>query len=296
MKSCKVFGGCILICFLGALNAFSQDPAPTSSINLKIFETTFAFNMYEVAKKDDPLNFVVLHHNEQTGLRVTKEIIKERGGRLFELVSTRSRNPERNLYFTYDNNEYAIDPNRLFSTAGIAKDVRKRHCYDYGTEGQGTKISCSWSRPLFEDFEFLVPEIRRFAESLLKFLKPTVKGGTVVAVHNNENRGFGLNSYAHQGSEWQSSERGLFFGKEDTDNFFLVSNENLFKRLTAFDAKTWDFNIVLQKQPPIPDDGSLSIYCGMNNWDYILVEAQSSSGAERQRQMINRLIDTFEKQ
>ncbi|NNE67677.1 MAG: hypothetical protein HKN33_14030 [Pyrinomonadaceae bacterium] len=293
MSRVKTAFSVILSCLFVVTGVSGQDPAPTDSLILPLMDTEITVNKYQHTEdKKSGLIFIVLHHNEQTGLRVTKQIVKERGGVLYEVVSTRNGRPVRDLYFKHNGSEYAIDPNRLFTSAGITKNLRKRHCFEVLTEGDATTTSCSWDRPRFEEFENLVPGVQRFAESILKLIKP-VKDGAIVSVHNNSNYGFSLNSYTHGGAEWRSSERGIFFGKEDVDNFFLVTNEELFNRLYGKDPSTWDFNIVLQKKPPNPDDGSLSIYSGRVGLNYILIEAESNSGAVRQVQMINRVIDAF---
>ncbi len=311
MKRCKIFVSSVFLCLGAAVVAYPQMPTPSiqvttrtapggllpaSSVELRIFETPYVVNTYFVDKrKPDALKFVSLHHDEQTGLRIAKEVIARRGGRLFELVSTKNAQPVRYLYFTFRQNEYRIDPNRFFTSAGITKDLRKRSCGAIVSEGERAVSSCFWQRPLYEDLLIIVPEIQRFSEDLLKMIEPDGEGGALVSVHNNTDRGFSLTSYVHGGEEWQTSEKGIFYGKEDTDNFFLVTNEALFKKLVDHDPVSWDFNIVLQKQPPNLDDGSLSIYSGRMDWNYILVEAETYAG-ERQRQMIERVIETFEKQ
>ncbi|MDH3529270.1 MAG: hypothetical protein OEQ28_06870 [Acidobacteriota bacterium] len=294
MKSAKQSLTCLLLCLAAAGTAYPQALLRSKSYELKIFDTPVVVNKYVgVRTPDHTLKFVSLHHDEQTGLKVAKEVIGQRGGELFELVSNRNGQPARHLYFKYNNHEYRIDPNRFFTSAGVTKDVRRRNCFDVVTEGERRESACDWGRPVFEDFFVLVPEVLRFSRELLEMIKPAEKGA-LVSVHNNSDRGFSLGSYTHGGQEWRSSEKGLFFGKEDLDNFFLVTNEALFRKLLGHKPETWDFNIALQKKPPNPDDGSLSIYSGRHGWNYILVEAETNSGAERQRQMIERLVDVYE--
>ncbi|MEM7700105.1 MAG: M15 family peptidase, partial [Verrucomicrobiota bacterium] len=107
---------------------------------------------------------------------------------------------------------------------------------------------------------------------------------TVIALHNNTDGGYSLLSYLPGGSE-AAAGADVHRSGADTDNFFLVTQERLFRSL-----KARNFNVALQDNRNAPEDGSLSVYCGKKGISYINVEAQHGDSAA-QTQMLKALFE-----
>lgn len=273
--------------FLLLHSAFAQDLKPTRTQTLLLGETEVRVNIYE--KRGARVTFVVPHHNEQTGLQLTKEIIREKGGRLVELVVLNDKGaPTRYLKFNFKGAEYRIDPNRIFTA-----------------NGRSTKCSL-----VPEDY---LPPIQAFAENLLKILLPPNgkrfrRGERVlVAVHNNsdvdeareDRRNADLTALAFikggrpqhpLAGEFHPQTEGVYISNDepDEDNFFFTSTPRFMSFLSGE-----GYNVALQKRREKlfdadcrVDDGSLSVYAGQNNIPYINIEADQKNGRERQKQML----------
>lgn len=178
------------------------------------------------------------HENETTSSTATREIIKIHGGTFIELKSK----GERFIEFSLNNKDYSIDPNRIFSTAGIEKTL--------GGSGDETKPA--------------VGEVSNFVKLLFSGFLTDNK--LLIAVHNNTNDGqLSVESYKN------NSEAASVFSNpnRDIDDFFYVTDEKYFNFL-----KEKNFNVVLQDNINVSDDGSLSVYCGKNGISYINVESE----------------------
>jgi hypothetical protein len=91
----------------------------------------------------------------------------------------------------------------------------------------------------------------------------------IIAVHNNTDEKYSIKSY----------EKGEDLGKDaklvntnlktDVDDFFFVTDKNIFKFL-----KEKNLNVALQDNVNVTDDGSLSVYCGNYKIPYINVEGE----------------------
>jgi len=290
--------------------------APTKTRKLKLFDTEILVNTYRVVKKrKNPVTLLAIHHNEQTGLNLAKEAVKTRGGLLVELVSTRNNRPQRNLFFTFKNKTLCIDPNRIFSTDGIKADLLKRkratiedrECQSLSEDPKNLTVQEE------QDLSEITKEIERFSVNFLDTFLPKkrcvrnqrlqrrlCKGEILVAVHNNSafdvnDPNLSIKTYIIGEEEAGPTESVYLVNNEDLDNFFLVTNKRLFSRLLNLYDDEKQFNISIQKQPPIPDDGSLSIKCGNEKIDYINIEAEHNQGRERQRAMIKVVLDSWMK-
>ncbi|GEM_PF-1576496 len=290
--------------------------APTKTEKLKIFDTEIEVNIYRVKKKrKNPVTFLAIHHNEQTGLNLAKEAVKERGGLLVELVSKRNNRPQRNVLFKFKEKSMCVDPNRIFSIDGIKADLLKRKRST--TEDRECESFSEDPRNLTLQEEQTLSEIAegiaKFSEKFLDTFLPKkvcarnqraerrfCKGELLVAVHNNtdyliNDPNLSIKTYIIGEEEAGPTESVYLVNNEDLDNFFLVTNKRIFHRLLNLYEPEKQFNISIQKQPPIPDDGSLSIKCGRENIDYINIEAQINQGRERQREMIKVVLDRWMK-
>lgn len=282
-----------LICLFFIVSAFAQNSKRTEIFRLG--ETKVKINVYE--KRGSAITFVALHHNEQLSIKVAKEMIAKKGGRLIELESfDEAGKPSRRLKFEFEKAFYTIDPNRIFTQNG-------RIC-DYSP--------------------IVVPVIKAFADKLLKLVlapnnKRLRKGEKfIVALHNNQNiddpgrsesekeNDLTALSFINGGSvqhpligRYAAQAAGVFVSniEPDEDNFIFVSEPNY---LDFFADK--GFHVVLQKPAEklktadcAINDGSLSIYFGQRGLPYINLEADRDNGAERQTQMLTAIYELIKK-
>lgn len=262
---------------------------------LSLGETAIKINIYTSGKT--PLTFFAPHNNEQTGLRITRELIAARGGRLIEIESRDAQgNFARRVSFAFKGKNYTVDPNRIFTENGI---------------------NCE------EKSAAVKEQIRNFADGLLKIILPpngnSLAAGEefLVAVHNNSDaddatrsaesrandltaQSFiknGRNLFSHGNFHQQAAGVYLANQETDNDNFFFLSSPEF---LSFFAAK--GFNAVVQKPATElnsthcdVDDGSLSVFAGQKNISYINIEADNINGAARQRQMIEAVYELLQK-
>jgi hypothetical protein len=190
------------------------------------------------------------HENETTSADATKEIIKNYGGTFVELKSK----GERLITFSIKNKTYTFDPNRMFTTVGVVKTLQQ-----YGGSSKEAES-----------------EVSKFAGGLEQ--RYFNGKNLVVAVHNNTD-GAPLTIETYKGS---TDAAAININPErDPDDFFFVTTEAHFKFL-----KEKGFNVVLQNNAAVTDDGSLSVYCGKQQIPYINVEGEIGH-LKQQAEMLN---------
>lgn len=196
------------------------------------------------------LTYVSVHENEQTAVTAARQLVDRRGGRMVELRAQR----HRLVTFSRAGVRYTFDPNRIFTTAGVEKTLRRYGPY--------TKLAHA--------------DVARLAAALLD----CIRSGLVpplVAVHNNGAGALSVESYRSGPLETEAAE--VWVNRMmDPDDFFLVTERGLFDRLRAL-----EFNVVLQSATP-SDDGSLSVYC-QGRLPYVNVEAEFGHLAEQTRML-----------
>lgn len=75
--------------------------------------------------KPGPL-YYNMHDDEHTSVDATVGILSQHGGILYELVHTGARN----LTFLVDSISYTVDPNRIYTDAGIWREIRREYARD----------------------------------------------------------------------------------------------------------------------------------------------------------------------
>lgn len=176
------------------------------------------------------------HENEETSVTAMAEILKTYNGTFIELKSK----GDRNIDFMIGNKKAAFDPNRIFTETGIKKAF------------------ISGSSPASID------AVTKFAKNLIdNFLNDK---NLIITVHNNTDGGnLSIKTYKNNPDAAQVFENPA----HDPDDFFFVTDEKFFNFL-----KGKGFNVALQNNEKVLDDGSLSVYCGKNKIPYINVESK----------------------
>lgn len=209
------------------------------TINLKISgkDLPVVINRGKTAK---PLYFN-MHDDENTSVEAAKVVADKFGGTVIEL----KHSGERLIDFKLNNKNYKIDPNRIFTKIGISKTLD-----NYGDTTPEAEA-----------------EVDKFAKKLVSdFLK---QSDVIVALHNNSNDEYSAKNY-EKGKKNETDAAKVFIDPaNDVDDFFFVTEEKHFNKL-----KEKGFNVILQDNAKVTDDGSLSVYCGNEKITYINVEAQ----------------------
>lgn len=236
-----LFGLCMLVFATQKSKIFDGRYTPSLKIiYYKLGNIQVPLKVQEYGKKSKNV-FISLHDDEYTSVEATKRLLEKTGGLLIEIEN----NEKRNIRFRLGNQYYSIDPNRMFSDAGISKSLTEN--------GRNTRLASN--------------EVRKFAERLLELIPEQPK--MIVALHNNTHGQFSIQSYAKGSKRNIEAEKININEQHDEDDFFLTTDGDLYKYLASK-----NFNVVLQKKDDPVDDGSLSIYCGKQGLPYVNLETE----------------------
>lgn len=187
------------------------------------------------------VNFLIIHDNEDTGVKAAFEYIRFSGGSVFDS----QYGDVRNYNINYQGLKYQIDPNKIYSSYGVMEGLEF-----YGAVSDEVSASLNTA-----------------AKMILNFYHPG-DPDYIFTLHNNTDGAFGINSYL-KGHELELVADSLHINfNMDPDDLILVTDLKLFNAL-----KKEDVNVVLQSRDAA-DDGSLSLYAMQNKIPYINVEVQ----------------------
>ena len=222
------------------LSEHKRGKANHEVIPFKIGATSVSASLY--IREKTGIVYFNMHDNENTCVEAAKSIVDAHGGYFIELKAQ----GKRLITFELKGRKYIFDPNRIFTSKGTTKTLRK-----YG----------KYSKDAYD-------EIRSFVKTLSGYV--FVDGCKVmVAVHNNTDKRYSLKGYMKGGSYARDASRVYFNPNMDLDDFFFVTDDRYFNYF-----KKRELNVVLQNNKTVTDDGSLSVYCGRHGIPYINVEAQ----------------------
>lgn len=216
----------------------------TKEYDLAIGDTTV--KLFIKSSDTSGINFINVHQNEVTSKEAGENIIEEFGGRM--LYITHGDGTPRNVEFYLNGERYEFDPNRMFDDVGAEASLRE-----------------------FGNFsEDALRAVKNFAERILDFLLPGQDH--VIALHNNHNSpSYSFKSYFSPPLSHDVLKIYPEVCPENgTGEFFYTTDEGWFNALKQKEI----FNIVLQNNKAVEDDGSLSVYASKNHIQYSNVEAQ----------------------
>ena len=212
-------------------------------------------NIKKISGKPQPYILLNIHEDERTSINAALDITKEYGGEFICLNSSGNRN----ISFGLDNKIYKFDPNRIFTKTGIIKTLKNLNGYSENAES----------------------EVNKFAKFILNEI--TQDSGYIISVHNNTEDSYSADSYY---GEYKQDGSKVYLNKsDDPDDFFFVTRNGDFQYL-----KSKGYNVVLQDNENVRDDGSLSVYCGKNNIPYVNVETQDGK-YKKQYEMLEAIIE-----
>ncbi|WP_232503074.1 hypothetical protein [Wolbachia endosymbiont of Cimex lectularius] len=222
-----------------------------TNINTKEYDLTLGSTTVKLFIESDDIsgiNFINVHQNEVTSKEAGKRIIQQFGGRMLYIIH--GDGTSRNVEFNLNGEKYEFDPNRIFDDVGAEASLKK-----FGNFSEGA-----------------LKAVRNFAEKILDFLLPDQD--YVIALHNNYNSP----SYSFKSYFSPPLSRDVLkiypevCPESGTGEFFYTTVEDWFEALKQKEV----FNIILQNNKAVEDDGSLSVsvYAGENNIRYSNVEAE----------------------
>jgi len=226
----------ILVLFHLWFNYSCTDSTITDEINLG---ETSLFLVRNIEPKSDNLIFFNMHENEKTSIKAIRAYAKEHRINYIYLKHT----GERRITFELQG-AYSFDPNRIFTPKG-----RKATLLD------GKNYTASAQKT-----------VAQFAKDILFELKDKK---TIIAMHNNTDENYSIKSYLPDSSEAVNTQKLYINPDMDPDDFIYTTVPKFYDALVKK-----GINVILQDNQNFLDDGSLSVYCGMNDIQYINIETE----------------------
>lgn len=225
---------------------------PQKELFIPIFGTQISLVIQ--GEPDSEVLLYNMHDNENTSAIAGRAISGRYGGQYYELIHS----GDRNIGFPYGMDSVWIDPNRIYTDAGVWQQLAKNKVKD-------TLV-----------FETIVS----WRDSLLSLLRIQERS-LVIALHNNTNQYYSVSSYT-EGGEYEMEADTTYQGKaRDMDDFYFVTDTTIFNILSK-----GRYHVVLQANETMTDDGSLSVYCARYGIPYINVEAQHNHLIRQVRMLI----------
>ncbi len=221
-----------------------------TSVSFKLGDSTVTFKTYFAGKES--IIYFNMHDDENTAVEAAKQVLDKTDARLIEIQAS----GDRLISFNLDTVVYRFDPNRIYTSLGRMKTLKKYSTYS--------------------------PEADSVVEQFANYITGNLLKNTslIVTLHNNSPDNYSILSYAQSG-EYETDAAEVFVNKnQDPDDFFYVTEKKFFDKISQK-----GFNVLLQDNSKVTDDGSLSVYCGKNGIEYINVEAEKGHLVQ-QKEMI----------
>ncbi len=247
----------LTISWLACGNAVNREPREQAEkiIYYQLGETQIPIHIHQFGDKNEFV-FINVHDNEFTSVEAALPVLQKTGGLLIRIEN----DGERVIRFRFRGSRFGFDPNRMFSDTGILETMKDQGRFD----------------------EAAAAEIDRFAERFLSLIPANSR--YLVALHNNTNGGFSINSY-QAGGEYEKDALKIHRNpKEDPDDLVLTTNEKIYRVSVKL-----GYNSILQDNLHATRDGSLSIWAGENNWKYLNLETEHGKMG-KYREMLSALV------
>ncbi len=216
--------------------AWSQD-----TLNLPLIGTPI--DVLSFGQDSSGILLYNMHDNENASALAGRVFATYHGGvAYYELM----HDGHRNISFLHGADSLHIDPNRIYTDAGIWQQLARNKNND----------------------TLAFQAIALWRDSLLNILQID-RRTLVIALHNNTNQNYGFKSYM-PGGEYEAEAEAVYKGcVRDKDDFYFVTQYPILDRLVC-----GQYHVVIQSWDTLTDDGSLSVYCARLGIPYVNIEAQ----------------------
>jgi hypothetical protein len=252
----------LLLCSLFYLQGIAESHSDSAIIG-----STMVRFQQRCSNPQPGISWVHVHENETTAVTTANQIIDSLGKGCFV---TWQHSGNRYVTYTLNGQEYKFDPNRIYTPKGLEATLKANGAFSSEGYDAAQKLA-----------------------SL--FISKYVDGNKlIVALHNNsDNGGLHIKSYLPGGEYGNDASQVYVNETEDIDDFFYTTDQRIFDYL-----KNKGFNILLQNNATVTDDGSLSVYCGYKGMVYLNIEAQLGHFEEQKRMMlaVHQMIDDLFKE
>lgn len=198
-----------------------------------------------------------MHDNEFTSVNAARSVLELRGGTLLRIDNS----AQRVIRFRIRGVQYAFDPNRIFSRAGIEQSLQEN--------GRTSPLA--------------IEEVEKFGKRLLELIPDSI--ACIIALHNNTEGAYSVKSYVAGGDRQKDARDVHAAAGQDPDDIFFTTDRDIFDNMAAA-----GYNSILQNNEKAKQDGSLSVYYGAKNRRYVNIETQHGRFGQYQ-QMLEKLLD-----
>jgi hypothetical protein len=205
------------------------------------------------------VQFLHVHENEATAVTAAKAMLSKAKKGSFVTWQCQQ---DRYVQFKLSGQTFKFDPNRIYTDAGAAATL--------DINGPLTPQALTALRAVAQGFT------TQYVDGMK----------LVVALHNNtDGGGLSIDSYRSGGNESANTKLVHRSKNWDPDDFFYTTSQQIYDYFSQR-----NFNIVLQDNNKVVDDGSLSVYAGKKGIHYLNVEAQH--GHQKQQ---GKMLDAVQK-
>ena len=184
--------------------------------------------------------YLNVHEDEQTSIKAMQKYARKQQINYFYLHHTGARR----ITFHAQGRAFSVDPNRIYTDTGRRK-----------TMDDGGHFS-----PLGNII------VTGLADEITNILS---NKNWVITLHNNTPDNYSILSYLPGAEEAKNTKHVYVNPKMDSDDFVYTTDKDLY-----FKLKEKKVNVILQDNDGFVDDGSLSVFCGMNNKPYANIETE----------------------
>lgn len=235
-------------------NLFAQDNFSTGFDMVDCGDTKVVFDN-KCANEQPGIMFIHVHENEKTAVEAANKMLDKYNRGCF--VTWQAKN-DRYVTFAIEADSFKFDPNRIYTEKGRTATLKANGIFtEKGSEA-----------------------VKNVADVFLEKYIDTMR--LVVALHNNtDGGGLTIKSYKKGGDYANDAKLVNVNPLKDEDDFFLTTDIKIYHFL-----KKKGFNVLLQDNEKVTDDGSLSVYAATKKIPYLNVEAQHGH-LEQQLQMLD---------
>ena len=217
------------------------------------------------APKSDII-FMNIHEDEQTSIEAIGEFGKSKDINFVYLKHIQTRR----VHFNLGRRKYSVDPNRIYTELGRKNTLK------------------TWNWFGFKAKKEAIIQTEKLANAILEYV---LLEKIIVTLHNNTDVNYSIKSYLPGESEAENTAEVNVDKNWDVDDFIYTTEKKYYDYL-----KAKGLNVILQDNSDFVNDGSLSVYCGINKIPYLNIEAQKGHLKEQIAliKIVSEMLEYFE--